>query len=153
MCTNLCFMLFVVPFFHQAVHGRDSSGQVPGRFKCTIFQVHSASVTRHVVSIPKVPRWSGCGSSLKVDRTLSMETLPSVPATRSHMATMLPRRLSLLRARASKQECSSSLWTIELQRIHTRFSELGKLNQGPQASEVKIATKVANEPKRRQIGW
>lgn len=72
-------MLWVVPFLNHAVHGRPSSGQVPGRFRCTIFHVHKASVTKHDEMMPKVPLRIGCGSQVN-----PVVTLPSAPATMSH---------------------------------------------------------------------
>lgn len=108
MWMSLCFQLLVVSFLNQAVHGKAASGQVPGRLRWTIFQVHNASVTKQVVRMLKVPLWSGCGSNLKVANTWVMETLPmlSVPATRSHMvavAEAMSRRLTLLRVEAGAE--------------------------------------------------
>lgn len=77
-------MLWVVPFLNHAVHGRLSSGHIPGRLRCTIFHVHRASVTKHDEMIPNVPLRSGWGSQVN-----PLVMLPSAPATMSHIAEVL----------------------------------------------------------------
>lgn len=96
ICVTLCFhpTFLTTPSpsprfgFHHAVYGRSSSGQTPGRLRWTIFHVHSASVTKHVDKMPKVPRWVGWGSQTRLVVMLD-EMLPAAPASTSHMVVFV----------------------------------------------------------------